>query len=83
MSYDVARVEFISALYRKIAGVTCRYDFTSPVEDADLDHVQRELSAAIPDDCTARVARDPDPRYVLVEVFWRGRPVYGRQMVVG
>lgn len=82
MSRDLAHEDTISELYRRIAGVTTRYDFAAPVEDADLDHVQRELSGAIPAHYIARVRRSADPRYVDVEVFGGGRRVYRRPMIV-
>jgi hypothetical protein len=61
----------ISELYRRIALVTTRFEFTEPVEDEDL----RAFSGALVESIAAtsigaavKVERDPDPRYVLVEV---------------
>lgn len=74
--------ELISELYRKIATVTTRFEFTAPVELEDLETVRGELARAVPD-YPVRVQKDLDPRYVLVEVDWpSGRGLYRRQMII-
>lgn len=73
----------ISTLYKQIASVTTRFEFTDPVDDADLCALHDHLVEATRDIPRAeiRVERDPDPRYVLVELE---SPVggYGRQMII-
>jgi hypothetical protein len=73
----------VSRLYQRIAGVTTRFEFTAPVEDLDLDAFRLHLVEAVLDfeQVEVRVERDPDPRYVLVEI---GSAVggYRRQMII-
>lgn len=81
---DPAYLELVSELYRKIASVTCRFDFTAPVESADIDVVCGELVRALPKGFEVLVCREPDARHVLVEVYWPdGARLYRRQMIVG
>lgn len=78
--YDVARVEFVSDLYRRIAGVTTRFEFTAPVEDDDLATVRAELAAAVPG---YQVSVDRADPHVLVEVHAPdGGRLYARSMIV-
>lgn len=45
--YTPPELAAISALYRDICQVTTRYQFTFPIESADVEHVLAELRAAV------------------------------------
>lgn len=70
----------ISDLYRRIAGVTTRFEFTAPLESSDIDTVHAELTRALPEDCVAVV--ESRGAIVHVEVRRAGRRLYARDMIV-
>jgi hypothetical protein len=74
----------ISDLYRAIASVTTRFEFTEPVEDADLRSFADHLVEATLDfdRVRVRVERDANPRFVLVELD-SSAGGYRRQMIIG
>lgn len=78
-----------SELYRRIASATTRFEFTAPVEPADLTTFEAALlealrgpraDAVVPPGCSIRVAQCP--RGVRVEVFEDDRRRYDRTMLV-
>lgn len=72
----------ISNLYRAICGVTTRFEFTHPVEAADIATVRQALADVLQDDCDASLEPEPGGRGVKVVVRLDGVPVYGRRMTV-
>ncbi len=72
------QIELISNLYRRICGVTTRYTFTRPVEQADLDTVAAELRAAVPGYAVTLKLEG----HIQVIVRWpNGTPLYARNMI--
>lgn len=75
-----------SSLYRRIASVTARFEFTAPVTAEDVATVRAALVDVLPLAFVPTVQLDLDPRYVLVEV-WDTIAVpqvrrYARQMII-
>lgn len=78
-----ACVSAISDLYRRIASVTCAFDFAEPLEQADFDIFHGHLVARLPP--THAVELQYDRRWNAVEVTIRdehGRTYYNRRMLV-
>jgi hypothetical protein len=72
----------ISDLYKRIASVTTRLEFTSPVADDDLVEFARQLRDVLPFGFVTRLTR-PRVDRVGVEVLGpTGRVHYGRTMLV-
>lgn len=77
----------VSELYKRIASVTTRFEFTRPVESEDLAIVRQALVDALPEGFVPTVQLDlPRGERVLVEVWDTNknpqRRVYARQMIV-
>lgn len=72
----------VSELYALIAKVTTRFEFTAPVEQADLNEFYRQLRKVLPSrDVVIEVVPDADPRYVNVKVD-TAVGGYVRQMII-
>lgn len=67
----------IEELYKRIAAVTTKYTFTSPVEPCDVETVQKELAAALAGDAQVTMKLGVD---VVVTVD--GKRIYQRLMLV-
>jgi hypothetical protein len=76
----VPDVASISGLYRRIAAVTTRFEFTEPVEISDMHTVRAELEHAVPELSWGLLQQ---ARGVEVTGYWeQNRPAYRRLMLV-
>lgn len=70
----------ISELYRRIAGVTTKYDFAEPVTLEDCATVRAEIAALLPPNHRVRVELGPEG--VEISVFEAARRYYHRTMII-